>query len=57
MTGEAGVPRFGRVRLGLIGSVSNYRLKRPVDDGSSEIPTDISGFYRILHATRDPRTP
>ncbi|WP_035391445.1 DUF7019 family protein [Ferrimicrobium acidiphilum] len=53
MKADVNVPDVGKVLVALFGSASNYRGRRPVSDGSAEIPSDVDGLYGILERTRE----
>ena len=57
MKAEVNDPEAGRVLVALFGSASNYRGRKPVSDGLTEIPSDVDGLYGILDRTREPRDP
>jgi hypothetical protein len=57
MKAEVDDPESGRVLVALFGSASNYRGRKPVSDGLTEIPSDVDGLYGILDRTREPETP
>jgi hypothetical protein len=57
MKAELEDPESGRVLVALFGSASNYRGRKPIDDGLVEIPSDVDGLYGILERTREPGDP
>jgi hypothetical protein len=57
MKAEVQDPEAGRVLVALFGSASNYRSRKPISDGMTEIPSDVDGLYGILERTREPRDP
>ncbi len=57
MKAEVNDPDIGKVLVALFGSASNYRGRKPVSDGSAEIPSDVDGLYGILERTRESADP
>jgi hypothetical protein len=55
MKADLSDPGAGRVLVALFGSASNYRGRKPIDDGLTEIPSDVDGLYGILE--REPGDP
>ena len=48
MKAEVSDPEAGKVLVALFGSASNYRGRKPTNDGMAEIPSDVDGLYGIL---------
>ena len=57
MKAEVSDPEAGKVLVALFGSASNYRGRKPTNDGMAEIPSDVDGLYGILERTREPKDP